>query len=77
MVHRILVVEDEPHIRDLLVEFLTACLGWFIASWWSRMNRISAISLSNSSPPVDTASNQPGMGAKPSRCLRSVALPLS
>ena len=25
MVHRILVVEDEPHIRDFLVEFLTAC----------------------------------------------------
>ena len=24
MVHRILVVEDEPHIRDFLVEFLTA-----------------------------------------------------
>ncbi len=25
MVHSILVVEDEPHIRDFLVEFLTAC----------------------------------------------------
>jgi len=25
MVHRILVVEDGPHIRDFLVEFLTAC----------------------------------------------------
>jgi CheY-like chemotaxis protein len=24
MVHRILVVEDEPHIRDFLVDFLTA-----------------------------------------------------